>query len=178
MPDGLYFIFYRKGDHTSPPAADRTVFADNLVLKNGFITVRFGENGHMTSVTRDGAAQLDAESLVPYIIYKGRRLSPARLTVTAEETGNDGVAAVRVHGPWYGPPGMSRAPGWVDYRLRLMRGVPYLFIDGDVRYPDTYRHQAGKPSLRLNFGGFRVPGKNGRFSSINGTIWARKIRMQ
>jgi hypothetical protein len=34
-------------------------------------------------------------------------------------------------------PGITRKPGWVDYRFRLISGIPYLFIDGEVRYPDT-----------------------------------------
>jgi hypothetical protein len=38
----------------------------------------------------------------------------------------------------------------VDYRLRLERGVPYLFVEGALRYPDTLRRQliqGDKPML-------------------------------
>jgi hypothetical protein len=61
--------------------------------------------------------------------------------VNVEETGESGYAAVRIHGTWEGPPAITRSPGWVNYRLRLLKGVPYLFIDGEVRYPETYRRQ-------------------------------------
>jgi len=119
-------------------------------LKNRFMTVHFDANGHPTRVAKKGIAQLGADSLIPYIVYRGKRITPKRLTVTVEQSGDDGVAAVRLHGPWQGPSGVTRAPGWVDYRLRLMAGVPYLFVEGTLRYPDTLRQQviqADKPVL-------------------------------
>jgi hypothetical protein len=93
---------------------------------------------------------LGADSLIPYIVYRGKRITPKRLTVTVEPSGGGGVAAVRLHGPWRGPAGVARTPGWLDYRLRLMAEVPYLFVEGALRYPDTVRQnviQAHKPVL-------------------------------
>ncbi len=147
MPDGIYFLCRRKA---APETADGRLMAGPRVLKNEFIEVRFNDQGHVTRLVQNGLDQLDARSLSPYILYEGRRNSPERLTVTPEQTGTGGVAAVRIHGPWQGPPGTTRRPGWVDYRLRLLRGVPYLFVEGEVRYPDTYRRhtlQADKPML-------------------------------
>lgn len=82
--------------------------------------------------------------------YDGRRYRPRRLTITVEQNGQHGVAALCLRGPWEGPPEVTRAPGWVDYRLRLVHGSPYLFIDGRIQSPDTRRGtviQADKPML-------------------------------
>ena len=145
MQDGPYFLYFDAGHPPGPPTGDRTVFADTRVLRNESIAVHFDENGRITSVTRNGVAELDAGSLEPYIIYRGQRIAPVQLTITPEDTGEDGVATVRIHGIWDGPPGVTREPGRVDYRLRLMRGMPYLFIEGNVRYPDTYRRHVIQP---------------------------------
>jgi hypothetical protein len=149
MPDGVYAL-YRKTADADSPIADTAVYADAHQLKNEFVRVRLDDNGHVTGVTQNGVQQLDAGSLIPYIVYKGRRYPPGHLMVTAEQDGRHGVAAIRLQGPWDGPPGVTRAPGWVDYRLRLLPGNPYLFIDGRIRYPDTRRDtviQAEKPML-------------------------------
>jgi hypothetical protein len=145
MADGLYFL-YRHAKPSNPPfSKNHTVFADTRVLRNEHINVNFDSNGHITGVTWDGRAQLEKESLMPYMRYRGRRWSPEHLAVTVEKTGEDGVAAVRISGRWDGPPNIVRAPGWINYRLQLIRNIPYLFIDGEVRYPDTYRHTVTNP---------------------------------
>lgn len=145
MPDGPYFLYLDTRSPGVRSAEDRTVYADTRILANEFMSVQFGETGHITGVAQGGASQLDAESLLPYIRYRGLRLSPGKLTITVEQTGADGVGAIRIHGVWDGPKGSTRAPGWLNYRLRLMRGIPYLFIDGEVQYPDTYRRTVIQP---------------------------------
>ena len=119
-------------------------------LKMNSIRVQFGANGHVVSVAKSGTRQLDANSLVPYFVHGGKPCRPDHLTVTVEQNGEHGVAAVRLQGRWDGPSAVTRAPGHVDYRLRLMKGIPYLFVDGRIRYPDTRRDtviQAEKPML-------------------------------
>jgi hypothetical protein len=150
MPDGVYFLYHRAAGAEAQGHAAPCVFADRRVLRNEHIAVYFDDDGRLARVTKDGADQLDAGSLTPYIRYRGRRLSPERLSITVEETGAGGAASVRIRGPWDGPPGDTRAPGEADLRLRLLEGVPYLFVDGEVRYPDTYRRdylQPEKPML-------------------------------
>jgi hypothetical protein len=150
MADGLYYLYRQDNAVQEPSRNNRSLYADNRLLKNQSIEVHFGDNGHPTRVTRNGMRQLEAGSLIPHIIYRGERLVPGKLSLTVEESGEAGVASVRIQGPWSGPPGNTRAPGWVDYRLRLIQGIPYLFVDGVVRYPDTYRRrliQAQKPML-------------------------------
>ncbi|BBO88675.1 hypothetical protein [Desulfosarcina ovata] len=148
MPDGVYFLF--RDDAPLPAGTARTVSATPRRLENEFIRVELDKTGHVTRVTHNGRVQLDAGSLVPVVVYQGRRLSPAKLSVEVEKSGASGVASLRIHGGWDGPDGRTRAPGWVDYRLRLMAGVPYLFIEGTVRYPDTFRDtltQADRPIM-------------------------------
>jgi hypothetical protein len=126
------------------------VYADRRILKNEHISVHFDEHGHISSLKLKGVQQLEAGSLIPHIRYGEQRLSPKHLKVTVEECGTGGSASIRIHGPWQGPAGITRSPGWVDYRLRLVDDTPYLFIKGRVRYPDTFRHDvvsAEKPML-------------------------------
>lgn len=137
MPDGIYFLY--TDDSFAPPVSDEKLFASPHLLKNEFIRVHFDENGHVAGVIQDRTVQLEAESMVPFIIHDGKRYAPTPLTITPEETGNNGFVSVRIRGHWEGPPGITRKPGWVDYRFRLISGIPYLFIDGEVRYPDTNR---------------------------------------
>jgi hypothetical protein len=150
MPDGVYFLYRLSADNhlrTRPPA---TIHADRRVLRNESLAVHFDGNGRVTAVTANGMDRLDAGSLMPYIVYHGERITPERLSLAVNAAGADGSASVRLHGPWPGPAGKTRAPGWVDVRLRLSAGVPYLFIDGTIRYPDTLRSQvlqAEKPML-------------------------------
>jgi hypothetical protein len=141
MVDGLYYLVRQDSDVQDSSRGSRTLFADTGMLNNQSIEVHFDRNGHPSRVTHNGVPQLEAGSLMPHIVYRGERLVPGPLSLTVEESGADDIAAVRIQGPWNGPPGNTRAPGWVDYRLRLNRGLPYLFVEGVVRYPDTYRRQ-------------------------------------
>lgn len=152
MPDGVYYL-YRTGVEVPemvPGKGGAYADADSGILRNGAISVHFNARGLVESVTRDGIPLLEAGSLIPYVIHQGKRLSPERLQLTVEADGEDGAAVVRLYGPWEGPPGSTRAPGWVDYRLRLEPGLPYLFVEGALRYPDTLRRQliqSDKPML-------------------------------
>ncbi|MDJ0781510.1 MAG: hypothetical protein QNJ22_06035 [Desulfosarcinaceae bacterium] len=150
LPDGVYFIHQPSPDPSAPsPDSDR-IRADRHLLTNGAIAVHFDDRGHVTEVTHGGTPMLVAGSLIPYFTHNGQRHRPERLTVTVAADGAQGIASVRLSGPWEGPPGRTRRPGWINYRLRLLRGDPYLYIDGTVRYPDTVRDtviQAQKPML-------------------------------
>lgn len=148
MPDGVYRLYRVAGTRERP--ASTTVHADTRQLYNEFLRIAFDAHGLVSTVSANGISQLDAGSLVPSMIYNGRRIQPPQLTVTVTADGADGIGEVRLHGPWPGPAGVTRAPGRVDYRLRLVAGEPYLFIDGTLRYPDTRRTaviQAEQPML-------------------------------
>ncbi len=173
MPSGVYTLYGRSVHDLALTAANQTVHADTRRLGNEYIRVEFGADGHVSGVTQNDAQQLDAGSLVPYMVYNGQRYQPGNLTVTVEQDGRQGVAAVRLQGPWDGPPAVTRAPGWVDYRLRLVHGSPYLFIDGRIRYPDTRRDtviQAAKPMLarKIDAGWQEVAPVELRFSHLAG----------
>jgi len=139
LSDGAYFLYDQaKRDKPKKPV-ERKLFADTRTLKNEMITVRLTESGHVRDVTAGGETVLHGGSLLPYILHGGKRLAPGPLSVTVTENGTRGSAAIRLKGKWAGPAEDTRRAGWVDYRLRLNPKTPYLFVQGEVRYPETYR---------------------------------------
>ena len=143
LQDGVYFLF--QDAEKTRRQVNSTTFAEPCMLRNEYIQVYLNEDGSIDRILQNGRQQLEALSLMPYIEYKGNRIQPATLRVTVENSGKEGVAALRLRGIWQGPSGATRAPGWVDYRLRLAQGIPYLFVDGEVQYPDTYRRDLQYP---------------------------------
>jgi hypothetical protein len=143
LQDDLYFLFHEK-QRAQNPASSGAVASTRLLI-NEFIAIHLDEHGHVDRVIQNGRQQLNAKSLMPYIRYKGKRLTPEKLHATVEESGKSGVASIRIQGTWEGPKGATRASGGVDYRLRLVKGVPYLFVDGEVQYPDTVRRDLQSP---------------------------------
>jgi len=95
MPDGVYFLYQRKDRSRDADKVLGDVFADATHLKNAFIDVHLDANGHPIRIIKEGAAQLGAGSLIPYIVYRGKRIAPERLTVTVEKPGDDGVAGAQ-----------------------------------------------------------------------------------
>ena len=150
MPDGVYWLCRAEPVGHPPASAVHSVHADARQLFNDVLRIDIDDRGHVAGVSRNGVRQLGTGSLIPSMVYHGERLQPERLTVTVTADGSRGVGEVRLHGPWPGPPGVTRSPGWVDYRLRLVENIPFLFVDGTLRYPDTRRTsvlQADKPML-------------------------------
>jgi hypothetical protein len=140
LASGIYDLYgtAKKGVKSYDTTA--SVFADTTVLKNRFIEIHFNSNKQVAKVLFNGEKYLDAGSLAPYIKHKEKVLYPQNLDLLVESSGEDGVASIRLQGRWDGPDGLTRIPGHVDYRLILMEDVPYLFVEGEVTYPDTFRN--------------------------------------
>lgn len=142
LSDGVYALYAEKrSDEESEKRS--AVFASKRALKNESIEVSFDGHGHIQSVFFEGVERLLAGSLTPYVRYgkgkKSRKLAPERIDITVEKDGKDGTASVSLTGPIPTPEPASGKPGEFKYRLTVLKGVPYLFVDGVIRYPETPR---------------------------------------
>jgi hypothetical protein len=153
LSDGVYFLCrLRSGRQPAPASA--VISADRHRLRNRYLQVDFDANGHVARVALNGIRQLDAGSLLPFAVYGGDRLIPGKLDVMVENPGRNGVASVRLTGGWDGPTGKTSRDGRVDCRLRLVEGLPYLFIESTVAFPETFRRDtlaADRPMLARKY---------------------------
>ena len=134
-PDGLYTLTLGP----APEGLDKGLKVDKssagTMLKNRNITLEFDRTGALSDLIWSGKQMLASDSLMPYIRYNGMKESPG--TLTADAAQNDRTAVVRMTGDWTGPKNRTLSPGSVNYTFSLMEDLPYLFVQGDVRYPAT-----------------------------------------
>jgi|GEM_PF-164688 len=149
---GPYFLFH--GPKGIYPVVGFKTTAAAGVLTNGAVRVEVSKDGIIKSIVYNKRRVLNEKSLLPRITYriKDREktvdLSPKALKVAVEEDGTEGVARIRIFGDFEVPEFKNSQPGFVDYRLPLLDGVPYLFFDGEITYPNTPRNDLmglGKP---------------------------------
>ena len=139
--DSTYFLFSGPPELYPRPEFETTAGAG--VLRNKNIKIEITNDGIIEGVYFDDKKRLEEESLRPRIVYiKGEdnvELSPRKFDVEVERNGSAGVACVRLSGDFDVPEIEGGKPGYVDYRLTLLDGVPYLFLEGEIRYPETPR---------------------------------------
>jgi hypothetical protein len=149
---GPYFLFH--GPKGIYPVVGFKTTAAAGVLTNGTIRIEVSKEGIIKTVVYNKRRFLNEKSLLPRISYRvkdGQKtidLSPKALRVAVEEDGAEGIARIRIFGDFAVPEIKNAGPGFVDYRLTLLDGVPYLFLDGEITYPNTPRDDLmglGKP---------------------------------
>jgi len=141
--NGTYNLYRRIGASSNRKYSTE---ASTKKLANGSIEVRFDDRGHVDGVYSNGVRQLLSESLQPAIHYDNKIFGPGMLRTTVELDGQNGVAAVRLTGE-ITLPGKDSTAGRMDYLLYLIDGVPGLFIDAFITYPDTPRTTVFKPQV-------------------------------
>jgi hypothetical protein len=148
---GPYFLF--SGPKGIYPVVGFKTTAAAGVLTNGAVKIEVSKEGIIKTVVYNKRRFLNEKSLLPRITYhikdnKSIDLSPKALKVAVEKDGTEGVARIRIFGDFEVPEVKGAEPGFVDYRLTLLDGVPYLFFDGEITYPNTPRNDLmglGKP---------------------------------
>ena len=115
-----------------------------LGLTNGLVSVELNDQGHIVRVSSGQVNRLDADSFLPAVNYGGKWYRPDKLEATVESDGSNGVAVLRLNGT-FGLPVQGAAGGAIDYRLVLVEGIPAVFLDANVTYPDTPRNDIFKP---------------------------------
>nr|WP_319494158.1 hypothetical protein [uncultured Desulfobacter sp.] len=134
-PDGLYTLTLgpqSEGLDTAPAVSKLQAVT---TLKNKNISLEFDQTGALSDLIWNGKQMLSSGSLMPYIRYGGMKKSPG--TLTADTAQNDRTATVRMTGDWTGPENRTLSPGSVNYTFSLVEDLPYLFVQGEVRYPAT-----------------------------------------
>jgi hypothetical protein len=153
---GPYFLFW--GPRDAPPASEFKTTAAAGVLSNDMIRVEVSTEGVVKTVVYDKKKYLNEKSLLPRIAYRPKdkektiELSPKNLKVAVEKDGSDGIARIRIFGDFAVPEVKGSEPGFIDYRMTLIDGVPYLFLDGEITYPRTPKKDLmgiGKPVTLL-----------------------------
>jgi hypothetical protein len=141
LADGVYNLYTGpslKGNKTATVCTP-------LKLTNGIISIGLDDKGLITGVSSGGISRLEAGSFLPGINYAGKWYRPDRMEASVESDGSNGVASMRIRGT-FNLPVEGTANGKVDYRLSLIEGVPAIFVDADVTYPDTPRNDVFKPA--------------------------------
>ena len=141
LPDGVYNLYTGPALKDSKPSTACTP----LKLTNGLVSVELNDKGQIVTVTSGGIRRLDAGSFLPGINYGGKWYRPDSLEASVESDGSNGVAALRLKGN-FSLPVEGTVNGIVDYRLALVEGVPAVFVDANVTYPDTPREDIFKPA--------------------------------
>nr|WP_319395636.1 hypothetical protein [uncultured Desulfobacter sp.] len=134
-PDGLYTLTQGPGPGGLDKALKVSKSQAVTMLKNRNITLEFDRTGALSDLIWNGRQMLASGSLMPYIRYGGMKKSPG--TLTADTAQNDRTAVVKMTGEWTGPEDRTLSMGSVNYTFSLVEDLPYLFVQGEVRYPAT-----------------------------------------
>jgi len=117
--------------------------AGKTTLKNDSIEVEISKNGIVEGVYLNDIKRLDRYSLTPRLTYlKGDRklsLRPGKLTATVRNDGSSGVARVNLSGDFNLPEVKGSESGYINYTLTVIDGLPYVFLEGEIFYPETPR---------------------------------------
>lgn len=144
IEDGICFLY--SGNEEKRINFEYETFANNRQLRNHFITIEFAEQGTIQSVSFLGEQVMLSGSLVPQIQYgEGKFFSPKELKVEVLKEGNKGVTQVRLVGELSLENTIET--GKVNYVLTLIEGVPYLYLDAYLKYPETVRDKVIKPEF-------------------------------
>lgn len=134
-----YFLFSGPSDIYPIDTPDTN--ADTNVLSNDYVKLEFDEDSIVSGVFFGDLEHIDYRSFLPRIVYrkdgKELELSPEKLNVKVERDGSGGVARIRLSGDFDFPAIPGTEPGFVDYHFTLISGIPYLFLEGHIAYPET-----------------------------------------
>ncbi len=151
IDDNVLFLF-RRGSETA--GGKYSTEASESVMKNRVITVQFDKNGLVKRVLSSGKKMLNAGSITPKVYYNGTAYQPESAGITVLNDGRKGIATVSLKGEITISDVPGTEPGNFEYTLSLVEDLPYLFVDGNVLYPDTPRddiYSPDKPALARKY---------------------------
>ena len=142
LPEGKYFLC-RTPEKNS---FDKSTSASTSILKNKFISISFDEKGLPGEVLFQGKKQTKKGSFLPRIKYRGKNFSPCKLDIEVIKDGKEGVAAVQLRGDIPNPDEKGES-GKINYCFSLIHDEPYLYVEGNILYPETSRMDIAKPEM-------------------------------
>lgn len=138
IENGLVDGEYRLYGKLIAGTVEKMVAADKNGISNGRLEVRFDKDGRLEGICLDGVRYADAGSLTPYLRYEGRVIGFEPEKMWAEIAPDGMSGAVRVVGKTQATKKNGTvSDGHFDYTFTLPPDCPYLFLDGEIRYPAT-----------------------------------------
>ncbi len=145
LESGLYDLY---NDHSENEKS--SVTANTTILENESIRLEFSADHRIMGLWANGEKQLEQDSLLPMIKYKNRVIHLANPELTVINPGDNGAATIRLSGTFDIPLVDDTKPGFIDYYFTLVEKLPYLYVSGQIHYPETPRVdliKSDKPSL-------------------------------
>ncbi|WDP89430.1 MAG: hypothetical protein HUN04_06720 [Desulfobacter sp.] len=147
VPDGFYFLcpVPLPGPVKDGPVA--VSFTDGAVLKNKAVEAVFDSRGRLKYLRRQGESLVGPGGMGAYLKYREEEFRPGPMEICAVGGNGAGWAALGMAGKWPGPGNHTIAGGHTAYSMGLVGDLPYLFVDGEVRYPATIKADRIKSDL-------------------------------
>ena len=138
LSEGIYRLCALSEQSVSPALSAKEIQS----LTNGPLSVRF-KNNRVNGIYLDGVPMATAGSLMPSFTYHNHVFEAQKTRVE-----RIGPRSVRITGELQGPGIKTVSHGYIDYRLTLIDDLPYLVVQGSIRYPATkVRHSDNDSSL-------------------------------
>lgn len=142
LDDTTYFLYSGNDDSKTE---NKFTQANKNELKNQFVSIKLDERGYIKHIFSSNEEKMLSSSLIPRIQYKeGNFYSPDSLEIKVLKNGESGVAQIRLLGD-FNIDGQIIEEGKIDYILTLIEGIPYVYLDAHLKYPETFRNTKIKP---------------------------------
>jgi hypothetical protein len=126
------------------------VRADERVLSNGIVELRFDADGRVEGIYLNGVRQADPDSLMPYVQYGGRKIRIPEMRLEHVAAADKRSAGIRLIGRFPGLTADEKSDGQAVYAISLMAHRPYLLLRCKISYPSSDRNdiiKADEPGL-------------------------------
>jgi hypothetical protein len=166
LADGVYHL-YREDRAAS--VEENEVRADDKILSNGVVELRFDADGAVEGIYLNGVRQAEPESLMPYIHYGQRNVRIPKMKLEPIATADKRSGGIRLSGRFSGLVADEKSGGRAAYTVSLLAHQPFLLLRGEINYPsspcnDIIKADAPGLSRRLDMRWLEVAPAEIRFS--------------
>jgi hypothetical protein len=135
LADGVYHLY--RDTRRAAPVEENGVRADENVLSNGIVELRFDADGGVEGIYLNGVRQAEPGSLMPYVHYGGRNVRIPEMKLKPVAAADNGSAGIRLAGRFSGLAANETSGGEAVYTVSLLARRPYLLLRGKIRYPSS-----------------------------------------
>lgn len=147
LTDGIYHLYAGWRTENDAEVPHGTMDYGPTGISNRRLSVLLDKAG-IEGIYLDGVRLVDSGSLTPSIKWKDslfRALPDLKPPVASADGGS---VTLRMTGLFPGPSGKTLSDGWMDYRLTLFSDLPYMILQGSLRYPSTEASDIFKAASR------------------------------